>query len=138
VLALRLDGVAGRGGDVRDEREELSLGNRELEGHHVEELTLDSADIGGGKDLGALCPVLVLEGRVIRVLGSHDKGAKEDAFAGPILECNLEVALGTLDVGEGKEDCCHGCVGIGEDARDEVVERLILAMEGAAARWAWS
>lgn len=64
----------------------------------------------------------VLEGRVVGIFGSDDKGTEEDTLAGPFLEGNAEVGLGTLDVGNGHEDGGEWDVSVGEDAGGEVSE----------------
>ena len=105
--------------------EDIGLGNGEFEVEDVEELTLDAADVTLAEDASAECPVDILECGVIQVLRrgtrkesgyesmtsmvstylvGEDECAEEDALVGPLLEGDLYVGLGTLDVDEGDQE----------------------------------
>lgn len=60
---------AGEGEDGVVVGEDVGLGDGELEVEDVEELTLDPADVALAKDPRAECPVDILEGGVVQVLG---------------------------------------------------------------------
>lgn len=70
----------------------------------MEVLAFDTADVALSKYTSAERPMCVFEGRIIQVLASNDERAKENTFAGPLLECNLEVGLGAVDVHESDQE----------------------------------
>jgi hypothetical protein len=102
--------------------EELGLRNSQLKGHHIQKFPFHPRDIVGGEHLSAGSPMCILQGGVIGVFRSDDKGTEEDALTGPFLKGNAEVRLGTLDVSDGHEDGGEGNISIGEDAGGEVSE----------------
>lgn len=56
----------------------------------------------------------------------NDESAKEDALAGPLLECDLEVGLCAVDVCEGDEECGDLDLRLVDHVCDEVGELRML------------
>lgn len=88
------------GGKAVVMREDVVLGNAELEIKDIQKLALDAPNVALAKNAGADRPVDVLQRGVIEVFGSDDEGAKEDTLQCPLLEGNVEVGLGPVDVYE--------------------------------------
>ena len=128
-------GGAGEGEEGVVVREEVGFGDAELEVEDVGELTLDAADVTHAEDPRAQRPVNVLKRGIVQVLEermcearhdveretylvSEDECAEEDALVGPLLERNLNVWLGPLDVDEGHEEGQDLDLRLGDDVRD--------------------
>ena len=130
---------------------EIGFGDGEFEVEDVEELTLDAADVTLAEDASAECPVDILECGVIQVLRrgtrkesgyesmtsmvstylvGEDECAEEDALVGPLLEGDLDVWLGTLDVYEGDEEGRNLDLCLVEDVCDELEELGVFRMPG--------
>lgn len=112
------------------EAENVVLCHTEIPLEDSQELALDAAHIPLAKDAGAERPVDVLESRVVGVLGGNDKGSKEDSLEGPLLEGDVEVWAGAVDVDEGEEESGGDDLGAGDDRRRERAEFLLHGRAG--------
>lgn len=115
-------GGLGESHDTGVVREDVLFGDSEFEVEHVEELAFYPADVPLAEDARAERPVHILQCGIVGVLdgdmistggmgsgrGTYlvrdNEGAEEDALAGPLLECDLEMGLGAVDVGKGDEE----------------------------------
>lgn len=64
--------------------------------------------------------MIVLEGRIVGVFGSEDKGSEEDTVEGPVFSLDREMRFGSVDVDEGYQYGGHLDVRGVQDVRDEV------------------
>lgn len=99
--------------------ENVILCHTEIPLEDSQELSLDAAHIALAKDTRAESPVDVLEGRVVGVLGSHNKSTEEDALEGPLFQSNVEVRACAVDVDEGEEESGSDDLGASDDGRCE-------------------
>ena len=132
-------------------REDLGFGDAQLKVEHVQELALDAAHVALVEEAGAERPVHVLERGVVEVLcyviiilrawseAGHrtyfiraDERSEEDSLAGPLLERELEVGSGTVEVDEGAEEDRQLHAGALDDGP---CERGELGVHGAAGLW---
>lgn len=75
----------------------------------------------------------VFEGRIIKVLASNDERAKEDTFAGPLLERNLQVGLGAVDVHESDQQRRDRYLRASEHIVHKCGERAVVRVAGQGA-----
>jgi hypothetical protein len=143
----------GDGENARMVTEEVGFGDAQLKVEDVQELAFDASHVALPEDACAESPMDVLERRVIEILrtrvwgpavtryrcgaetyfGSTHECAEEHPLQCPLLEGDVEMGLGPVDVDEGGED--HGCGDLctGEDVRDKGGEGSELGLVG---RWA--
>ena len=66
--------------------------------------------------------MIILEGRIVGVLGGEDKGSEEDTVESPVFGLDREMRFGTVDVDERHQYGGHRHVRGIQDTRDEVHE----------------
>lgn len=86
---------------------DIVFADAQLEIEDVEKLALDPANVTLAKHTSAHSPVHVLERRVIQIFAGYDEGAKEYTFICPLLEGDVEVRLGPVQIDKGSEDDGH-------------------------------
>jgi hypothetical protein len=120
------------GGKAVVVRENVVLGDAELEVKDIQKLALDAPNVALAKDAGADRPVDVLQRRIVQIFGSDDEGAKKDALQCPLLEGNVEVGLGPVDVYKRRQDDWGSDLRADYDVGHECRERLDLARGSGA------
>ncbi|KAJ2957462.1 hypothetical protein NUW54_g14596 [Trametes sanguinea] len=111
--------------------EEVGLRDTEFKVENVEELAFYPADVALAEDPRAKCPVHVLERGVVQTyLVGEDKCAEEDALVCPLLEGDLDVWLGAVDVDEGDEEGGDLDLCLVDDVCDELEELRVFRVAG--------
>jgi hypothetical protein len=83
--------------------QDVTLEDAEFKIEDVEEFPLNAADIPLAEDTRAERPVDVLKCGVVKVLARKHNCAKEHPFACPLLEGDVQMRLGSIDVNERSE-----------------------------------
>jgi len=108
--------------------------NSKFEVENIKELPLDPTDIPLAKDARAKRPVDILERGIVEILAREHYSTKENSLTCPLLEGNVQMWLGSINVYErseydGDSDFCPS-----ENVRNELCEfDVSRAAHGAAA-----
>ena len=99
--------------------EKVVLCDAKFKVKNIKELAFDATNVAFAKDTGAECPVNVLECRIVQILGGADKRTQKYSFMCPLLQSDVEMRLGPVDVDKGAEDGWHRHFSACDDVGDE-------------------